>query len=343
MLYYPYATYLSKFYAPENITSFHIGMSAFYIWLSLIFFIPTLTARLLRGRHHWFGGIIVRLVNLFILQIVFGLYYHQYMSSKITLSSVMLPGYETEFKIAFAIILFSFLILFVLPGFYLQRLLMLYELKAGKYLSADDTETTPTAHPDLLEFHIRGKRPLWVKICVILSAITIFGTSIFYSVDTPYPSAQAIELYKTYWLLPFLFVMFAFISDVVFVSGHRRGAFFTVRPARGVLFIVVCAVFAWTVPYGVFNKILPTYYRVVGENEHLIKTFVVLNKLPHEATQNCERGAYILDPLTGSPRSQKICNIPILVYQSIQPGSNIFISTIQSEMGYQLGQVVIPK
>lgn len=343
LLYYPYGVLLATSYVPNGITPLHIGMSAFFCGLFLILFIPGLTARLLRGRRHWAGAILVRLGNLIILLLTLIVYYVAATSSKVTLSSLMIPGHEAEYKIGFAIVLMFFLVLFVLPGLYIQKLLTRHEIATGTYDIAKDTARTISVRRWPLNLSMEGKRPKWVYICVSILAVELVVVSISDTISAAYPSPRAIELFHTYGMVIFLFSTFALISINLFVSGHKFGVSFTQQPARGLMFAAIMTLLGWIIPYGFFHNTLPAYFQYVGDSEIKVKNFVISGELPYENERRCRRGARIIDPLQEDPYQQKVCGIPEIIYRDLGSGSNLRISTTKTEMGYRLGAFLVPK
>lgn len=339
LLYYPYSILLVSSYAPEKIAAIHIAISTFYLGLFLILIIPALTARISRGRRHWVGTIIVRLWNMFLLLLVLVTYIAASINSPITLASLRLPGYETAFNTAFAVVLIFFLLLFVIPGFYIQRLLKRHELATGTRPPAKETPT----RFDLSNFRNDGKRPLWVKICIAPVLAGLFLGTIGFFLNVTYASERAIELYHTYWKYLFIFSLFSFVSGTLFVEGKKFEAFFRIRPVAGIMSIFTMALFSWAIPFSFFHITLPAYYQYVGNSELVFKNFVISGKLPYENERRCRRGAYIIDPDEENPRRQKICRIPEFIYRDLEPGSNLLISATKTEMGYNLGLYLAPK
>lgn len=339
LLFYPYVIVLAFWEDPSRLIGPQVVKVSFCILFAFIFFVPRATQTFFRSRQSWLGAFFVR----FILFVIFAwICFKFFESAKYypgPLRSLVVEGYEPAYLTFLTVWGVSYLTSFVIPGRYIRLLRHRHERKLGAKNGAYEPKARHTVAGTIFKALVDNQSPGWSRaiggISIILSVAVILAANFTVS----YPSSIALDLYKEYWILISGYLLATLLLLVSVTKTASGGARLKLPESYSLLTIPGIIFLAWLVPIAFFQSVLPNYFRYFGNTQQVVKEFIVID-IPGVESRKCKRGLHIIDPQMDEPFRQRVCKVPVKIFNELSTGSSIFITAIKTDMGYALGEFV---
>ncbi len=311
--------------------------------VAITFLIPRLTESLYKSRLTPFGALLIRLVLLIIYLAIFFISFSHYSFYTNANFGYIYPPLVAPYPYLIGVWALLFFFLFILPGFYIRRLMLRAIYRARPELIEEDREKQITrAHATSTLTRIRYV-PLWVKILFIPFAVMILGmiAAVFWFNFLPNERTEELALYSVYGLFGYFLVSSMIIGHTSGWLGSERS------PGRrwgDTIGLFVLTVLMGLLPaYSVLSVTAPQIHSYLSGGKVIERGLTVSEKVETGFRNLC--GDHFLGRWTDDTNGKEVrlCKINPQLFSSIEVGNSLIIVGTETRYGLRVDEIQTPE